>query len=572
MNTAAGSPLPLPLPLPHDILGGRYAVERLLGTDGCGEVMRATDTQRHQPVAIHRLAAGHPRYTQCLARFQRAAQVSGLVQETHIVAVKECIVETDGTAYLIVEYVDGSTLRDVLATAGTIPADDALRIARDLALALDALHRADIVHRDLSPAHILIAKDGTAKVTGLGEAQISRDSPILQLGAPQPGTRGYTSPEQEAGFGHIDGRSDLYSLGAVLSTMLTGAPSGARANLTPPLASLVTKLLERQPAFRYAQAADVLRDLDALINPPSADARTSEPSTPLPVPLPPPTVPAPIPNTPPSPPPTAREADPRPSAPPTPRLPAAPAQPQARPYPARPAPPQELPRPAFYPPPQYPNAPPAMPPGMNRYPPPRKPRRIGWIIGGVIFGFIILRSCSSHTVRIPATATARVFVTATATRSPATQTAVASQPTLWNDPKGRINLRLPPGWRAISTGSSAQDVITLLGPDGVFLMIRTSPTTQTIDADFQTLRASQSSALNRTFTQGPVTDVPIGGEPGKFMEFRAVSTTPSPTNQPATGVQWLVDHGGSRYSFLTNDTKSRRADCDAILASVVFPK
>jgi serine/threonine protein kinase len=580
-------------PLPHDILDGRYTIERLLGSDDCGDVLLAFDTGTRQRVAIHHLPAGHPTYDRWLARFQRAVQVSELVRHPNLVANLSCTIAQDRDAYLAMEFVDGPTLRNSLAATGAFPVDRALAIARDTAAVLQALHARDIVHRDLSPAHLLLARDGAVKVTGPGEAQIGRDSPILQLGAPRPGTPGYRSPELDSGFGSVDGRSDLYSLGAILYEMLTGAPyepmlrplSIARPNLAPQLVALVTKLLERQPAFRYERAADVARDLDAIITPPTAMpgaiAKIAIPESP-----PASTIAPPASAAVPSPPPIAPSPLRTPTAPPvvsaSPMIPQPPVKsattPPRPPVSARPGPPltgQVVP-PAFSPPPRYPGLPPPARRGADR----SSIRGIGkgymWIVAFIFIALLILRSHNgSQTNPIP-TATPRPRATVTATPLAATRTAIAAQPMPWNDPKGRISLTLPPGWRVLSTGTKPEDVATLFGPDGLFMLIRTSTPKNTIDAEFASVRLSQSLAANRTFTQGPVTPVTIGGEAGKYQAFSAVYSTPTTSSSsviaPYAGVEWLVEHGGVRYDFLVADIKSRRTDCDAIVASVIFTK
>jgi hypothetical protein len=150
---------------------------------------------------------------------------------------------------------------------------------------------------------------------------------------------------------------------------------------------------------------------------------------------------------------------------------------------------------------------------------------------------------------------------------------VTGQATLWQDPQGQINFTLPPGWRVLDTSSQPNSIATIYG-DGIFMLVQSYSPTKTIDAEFDSLRASQSIAPGRKFTQGPVTPITIGGEAGKYMEWRAVSSIASATTSasaPTSGVQWLVDHNGKRFSFLVSDVGSARPACDALIASVVFP-
>lgn len=582
--------------LPSAVLDGRYTVERSLGTNVCGNVYRATDTRQRRTVAIAESRAGSATYDRCHQRFQRTVEVSDAVRHPNLVTAYQCPTDSDGNAYLVMEYIDGPPLQGTLASVGRPTIAQAMGIAHDIGQALVALHEREIVHRDLSPAHILLAADGDAKVTELGGAQIGRERPLYGLSADRPGTPGYISPEQESGFGDLDGRSDLYSLGAILYEMLAGEPydrtqrpiTSVRPDLPPHLAALVTKLLERQAAFRYQRAADVVRDLDAILHPPVAE-ETEQPGAPqsstLPTSLAPsePLLPAPVASVPPPPPPLSAPSAvtfaPSASAPmPTMPAPTAAAIPSVQPSrvafsvaPPRPSvgaprarPPEaEIARPVFRPLPQFSDAP--TPPVAETR---RKGKGIALIVVGVIVAILVLSNGSRSG--------GAVKPTATPFRTSPTQTAIARQPTVWNDPKGRINLTLPPGWRVLSTGAKPDDVASIFGPDGVFFLIQTEAITQTPDAELQTIRTNQSHSTTRAYTQGPITDVTIGGEPGKSMEYRVVYPTPTAAaataTPPATGVFWLVDHGGKRFSFLTNDVRTRRADLDAIIASVVFPK
>jgi serine/threonine protein kinase len=497
-------------------------------------VYRATDIRKRRTVAIAELRTGSVTYDRCRQRFQRAVEVSGAVRHPNLVTAYECPTDSLGNAYLVMEYVDGPTLQGTLASRGRPTIAQAMGIARDIGQALVALHERVIVHRDLSPTHILLAANGDAKVTALGDAQIGRERPRYGLSSDRPGTPGYISPEQESGFGDLDGRSDLYSLGAILYEMLAGEPyaraqrpiTSVRPDLPPHLAAFVTKLLERQAAFRYQRAADVVRDLDAILHPPVPE-ETEQPGVPPSSTLPPslapsePLLPAPAASVPPPPPPL-----PAPSAvtfapsAPAPRLTtpvsstpvASPAQPSRVAFPVAPLgqsastprarPPEaEIARPVFRPPPQFSDA--SVPPVADTG---RKGRGIALIVVGVIVAFLVLSNGSRSGGALKPTATPF--------RTSPTQTAIARQPTVWNDPKGRINLTLPPGWRALSTGTKPDDVASVFGPDGVFFLIQTETITQSADAESQTIRTNQSRTTTRAYTQGPITDVTIGGEPG----------------------------------------------------------
>lgn len=601
----------------------RYTIERMLGETPCGPVLLAVDTLRQRPVAIftlpaERQTADRAAYDRCLNRFQRGVEISHLVQHPNLVETYDCLVDADGGARCIAEYVDGLSLQQVLAR-GPLPAEQALSIARAISEALDALHAQEIVHRDVAPAQVMLPRAGGVKLTGYGNAQMGRSAQTYGLGGDRPGTPGYISPEQEGGLGGVDGRSDLYGLGAVLYEMLTGEPYArqqralalARSDLPQPLVAIVTKLLERQPAFRYQRAADVTRDLDAILHPPSSAEPAAAPppvsdgaplteqavapaTTPTPL-IPTPPVPSAVTFAPPAPPqpppPSAYPPNPPQSNPPYPvppyRQPTTASPPVAPP----PMPPwQRQPgtqpiSPVFRPLPgeQRPPYPPSTPPTG------RSPARkiVPWIVVGVII-FTMLRSCGSvfstsrtvptrTPVRIAATATrpaptATRIATATRAATAAGGTTTTGQATRWQDPSGRISLTLPPGWRVVSTNSQPDSVATIYG-DGLFMLVRNYTPTQTIDAEFAALRAGQATAFGRTFTQSPVVLLTIGGEAGKSMEWRAESTGTATTSAtaPSSGIEWLVDHGGKRFSFLVSDATSARPACDALIASVTFP-
>src|SRR5947209_2317676 len=115
-------------------------------------------------------------------------------------------------------------MRDLLVQVGTLPVGRAAAITLDVARALEAIHEQDIVHRDIKPANIMLTKRGVTKLTDFGIAQVGDESQRTQFSTSHPGTPMYMSLEQASGTGYLDGRSDLYSLGAVFYEMLTGVP------------------------------------------------------------------------------------------------------------------------------------------------------------------------------------------------------------------------------------------------------------------------------------------------------------------------------------------------------------
>ena len=264
-----------------------------------GEVYRARDTDLEREVAIKVLPSSLAADPERLARFRREAQMLASLNHPNIGSIYG-LVEVDGVRGLVLELVEGDTLRDMLEVAERgLPVESALRIARQIADALDAAHRQGIIHRDLKPANVKVTPSGLVKLLdfGLGKelagAIAAADS--MAATAEQPlqfsrlgmvlGTVGYMSPEQVRA-GPLDSRTDLFSLGVVLYEMTTGqspfggsvapvvfdailhsTPTPARqinTHVPAALERVIVTLLEKEPAARYTSAADVSRALRAL--------------------------------------------------------------------------------------------------------------------------------------------------------------------------------------------------------------------------------------------------------------------------------------------------------------------
>ena len=277
-------------------LADRYRIERTLGKGGMATVYLARDARHDRDVAIKVLNA---ELAESLGRqrFVREIRMAAKLNHPHILPLYDSG-ECGGFLYFVMPVMQGQTLRDRLETERTLPVDEAVRIATELADALDYAHRQDVVHRDIKPENILL-HEGHAIVADFGigkalaasfgqrpEGDSPRDLPGLtmtQIGV-TVGTPAYMSPEQATGD-ELDGRSDLFALGCVLYEMLTGevAFTGASAQATiarrflysPPsvtekrtdvsddVAELVTRLLEKAPADRYASGAQVVSTLRA---------------------------------------------------------------------------------------------------------------------------------------------------------------------------------------------------------------------------------------------------------------------------------------------------------------------
>ncbi|MDB4889996.1 MAG: hypothetical protein JWL61_1851 [Gemmatimonadetes bacterium] len=265
---------------PHDgTVGGRYTIERELGRGGMATVFLARDGKHDRAVAVKML---HPEYAAALGRerLEREILVTARMQHPHILPLHDSG-EHGGTLYYVMPFVDGESLRARLMREQQLAVGDAVRIAREIADALDHAHRHGVVHRDIKPDNVLLA-DGHAVVADFGIARLV--SAALDSGGTQQGmalgTPAYMSPEQIAGGEEVGPASDLFSLGCVLFEMLAGRPpwiaSNARALMAqrfttpaPRLRSLradvpasiddlVHQLLASDPASRIASAAELV--------------------------------------------------------------------------------------------------------------------------------------------------------------------------------------------------------------------------------------------------------------------------------------------------------------------------
>lgn len=259
------------------LLGGRYRLDGLLARGGMAEVWQATDEVLGRAVAIKVL---HPHLAEdetFRARFRAEAVAVARLVHPSIVAIYDTISD-DGTEALVMELVRGRTLRDYLdERGGRIDATEVVPIGADVAAALGCAHRAGIVHRDMKPANILLSDDGRVLVTDFGIAKVL-DEPDLTQTSELLGTVKYLAPEQVEGR-RVDGRTDVYALGAVLYEALCGAapftgdnpaamalrrlhqdptPLADRVLGVPPaLAAAVGRALARRPEERFASADDL---------------------------------------------------------------------------------------------------------------------------------------------------------------------------------------------------------------------------------------------------------------------------------------------------------------------------
>jgi eukaryotic-like serine/threonine-protein kinase len=276
-----------PQALVGKLIAERYRVEKVLGAGGMGVVYRATHVQLRKTVALKTLHQELTRFPEVVARFEREAIAASRIEHVNVAAATDFGRLDDGTFYLVLEYVEGESLRECLHREKSLEPSAALNIARQIADALKSAHARDIVHRDLKPENIMLVSRPDSpvriKVLDFGMAKVPLEgSPegITAVGSIL-GTPAYMSPEQCAG-GAIDARSDLYSLGiilyevvngrlpfvagdalALLSHHLASAPAPMNSDVPPKIADIITRLLEKDPAQRVQSAQDLLGIFDA---------------------------------------------------------------------------------------------------------------------------------------------------------------------------------------------------------------------------------------------------------------------------------------------------------------------
>ncbi len=272
--------------IPPRRLSGRYELGELLGVGGMSEVHLARDLRLKRDVAVKVLRADLATDPSVNVRFQREAEHAAALNHPAIAAVYDTG-EVDGPngslPYIVMEYVDGLTLRDLLSTRGPLRARRAVEVIGQACEALSFSHQRGIVHRDIKPANIMVGPGGSVKVVDFGIAKAIADSAhnVTQTGA-VIGTAHYLSPEQARGD-RVDARSDVYSLGCVFYELLSGAPpfvgdsavavayqhvgrepappSRHDGRISPDLDAVVLKAMAKNPDNRYQTAADMRTDL-----------------------------------------------------------------------------------------------------------------------------------------------------------------------------------------------------------------------------------------------------------------------------------------------------------------------
>ena len=263
-------------------LGGRYRIERELGRGGMAKVFLGTDTVLGRTVAVKVLAPQYADDDSFVQRFRREAQAAASITHPNIVSVFDTGSD-DGVHFIVMEYVEGRTLAEILAGGGRILPDRAIDIAIDVDRALEAAHARGVIHRDIKPGNIMLDPRGSVKVTDFGIARVTTTADTVAQTAAIMGTAAYLSPEQAQGLPN-DGRSDIYSLGCVLFEMVTGRPpflgdspvavaskqvleqpvppSRLNPDITADLDAVILRTLAKNPANRYQSAEEMRSDLE----------------------------------------------------------------------------------------------------------------------------------------------------------------------------------------------------------------------------------------------------------------------------------------------------------------------
>jgi serine/threonine-protein kinase len=279
------------LPLQGDVIASKYRVERLIGMGGMGVVVAARHIELDERVAIKMLLPHLPATGEPAARFLREAKAAIRIKNEHVVRVLDVGRTDTGSPYIVMEYLDGQDLGQLLERSGPLPVEDTVDYVMQACEAIAAAHALGIVHRDLKPANLFLAaaSDGTAfvKVLDFGISKIaetaSSQQPGLTSTATVMGTPCFMSPEQLRSTRDVDARADIWSMGAILHALMTGTPpydgeSNAdvsakiirdaptplrvlRAEVPADLEAIVLRCLEKDPARRFADVASLAEAL-----------------------------------------------------------------------------------------------------------------------------------------------------------------------------------------------------------------------------------------------------------------------------------------------------------------------
>lgn len=269
-----------------ETLGGRYEILERVGGGGMALVYKAQDLLLNRYVAVKVLRQQYVHDEEFIRRFRREAQSAASLSHPNVVSMYDVGQEGD-THYIVMEYVEGMTLNDLIREKAPLQVEDALHIATQICDALEHAHHNQIIHRDIKPHNILIGKNGRIKVTDFGIARATTSSTITQTGS-VVGSVHYFSPEHAKGIS-TGAKSDLYSLGIVLYQMLTGklpflgespisvALKHLQENVEEPrkvnplipqsVENIILRAMRKNPDERYQSASEMLQDLETALDP-----------------------------------------------------------------------------------------------------------------------------------------------------------------------------------------------------------------------------------------------------------------------------------------------------------------
>ncbi len=270
------------------MIGDRYEVIEMVGSGGMANVYRAKDHRLNRFVAVKVLKIEYCEDTKFVTKFRQEAQAIACLSHPNIVGIYD-VGEAEGMHYIVMEFVDGITLKKYIEKKGKLSVREAVGIGLQIANGLEAAHTNHIIHRDIKPQNILLSKDGTAKVTDFGIAKAASSNTIT---ASAMGSVHYISPEQARG-GFSDEKSDIYSLGVTMYEMLSGtlpftgesAVAVALAHIqedATPLAAtdetiprgisnIVAKCMQKKTELRYPTSADLIADMKMFLEDPTGE-------------------------------------------------------------------------------------------------------------------------------------------------------------------------------------------------------------------------------------------------------------------------------------------------------------
>ncbi|MCM8899775.1 Stk1 family PASTA domain-containing Ser/Thr kinase [Caldicoprobacter algeriensis] len=273
------------------ILGGRYELEEKIGSGGMAIVYKARCHLLKRHVAVKVLRPELVEDEEFVARFKRESQAAASLSHPNIVNIYD-VGEENGIYYIVMEYIKGKTLKEYIREKGKLDWEEAVRIAIQICSALKHAHKNGIIHRDIKPQNILVSEDGTVKVTDFGIARAVTSATVTMAGANVMGSVHYFSPEQARG-GHVDAKSDLYSLGIVLYEMVTGTvpfegdtaisvalkhiqekvkpPGELNPDIPKSLQDVIEKAIEKDQNKRYQSAGEMIKDLQRVLKEPNGN-------------------------------------------------------------------------------------------------------------------------------------------------------------------------------------------------------------------------------------------------------------------------------------------------------------